>query len=92
MRAILFAPRFMRAYKGLIGKQPEMVLVVQEILEKLSQDPYQPSLGTHKLKGKMTGALACNAGYDLRVIFEFVQNKPEDDIMLINIGTHDEVY
>jgi len=38
--------------------------------------------------------MACSAGYDPRIIFDFVKDKKrkEDDIFLIEIGTHDEVY
>jgi len=33
-------------------------------------------------------------GYDLRIIFDFVKAEKggEDDIFLLAIGTHDEVY
>ena len=51
-------------------------------------------LETHKLKGILAGSWACSAGYDLRIIFDFVkeEEQPEDAILLIDIGTHDEVY
>ncbi|MBE7443767.1 MAG: plasmid stabilization protein [Planctomycetia bacterium] len=37
---------------------------------------------------------ACSVGYDLRIIFDFVKSETqkEEDIFLIGIGTHDEVY
>ncbi len=33
-------------------------------------------------------------GYDMRIIFDFVKSEEqvEDDILLLEIGTHDEVY
>ena len=36
----------------------------------------------------------CSAGYDLRIVFDFVkaEKDTEDDIFLLAIGTHDEVY
>jgi addiction module RelE/StbE family toxin len=92
MRSILISSSFKGAYKSYTGKHPELIPVIKETLEKLSQDPQQPSLETHKLKGKMKGSLACSVAYDLRIVFEFVENQPEDDILLIDIGTHDEVY
>ncbi len=51
-------------------------------------------LETHKLKGRLSGAWACSAGYDLRIVFEFVKvgKGKNDDIFLLEIGTHDEVY
>ena len=75
-------------------KHPALKDDIQKTLELLSDDPFAPQLETHKLKGKLTGSWACSAGYDLRVIFGFVKNKSqtEEDIFLMEIGTHDEVY
>jgi len=51
-------------------------------------------LETHKLKGKLAGSWACEAGYDLRIVFDFIkkEGKGEDDIFLLEIGSHEEVY
>ncbi|WP_256875194.1 hypothetical protein [Nostoc sp. C052] len=48
---------------------------------------------THKLKGKLSGAWACSVDYDCHIVFNFVQNieSGEEEILLIDIGTHDEV-
>ncbi|MFN6297202.1 MAG: plasmid stabilization protein, partial [Microcystis sp.] len=35
---------------------------------------------------------ACNAGYDLRIIFKFVDHENQQAILLESLGTHDEVY
>jgi mRNA-degrading endonuclease YafQ of YafQ-DinJ toxin-antitoxin module len=45
-----------------------------------------------KLKGKLSGSWACTVTYDLRIIFEFVREGEDDAILLMEIGTHDEVY
>ena len=62
------------------------------MLELLASDAFHPQLKTHKLKGKLAGPWACSAGYDLRVIFHFVNQKGADAILLEGVGTHDEVY
>jgi len=60
----------------------------------LAEDPFAAHLATHKLKGKLAGSWACSVGYDLRVVFAFVDSGigKEEEILLIEIGTHDEVY
>ena len=59
----------------------------------MSENPFAPQLETHKLKGKLSGVWACRVSYDLRILFDFVKNEEqEDDIFLIEMGTHDEVY
>ncbi len=41
-----------------------------------------------------SGGWACSAGYDLRIIFDFVKEggKKEEDIFLIEMGTRVAVY
>jgi mRNA-degrading endonuclease YafQ of YafQ-DinJ toxin-antitoxin module len=61
-------------------------------LELLAEDAFHPQLKTHKLKGKLAGSWACSAGYDLRIIFQFVKHHGAEAILLEAIGTHEEVY
>lgn len=56
------------------------------------EDAFHASLRTHKLKGKLEGSWACSAGYDLRIIFEFVEYEGAETILLETVGTHQEVY
>lgn len=94
MRKLIWSKTFIRAFKRLMKKQPNLRQDVEDTLRLLVQYPFAPQLETHKLKGKLAGSWACSAGYDLRVVFDFVKNKEQkvDDIFLIEIGTHDEVY
>jgi mRNA-degrading endonuclease YafQ of YafQ-DinJ toxin-antitoxin module len=61
-------------------------------LELLASDAFHPQLKTHKLKGKLAGSWACSAGYDLRIVFQFVKHRGQEAILLEAVGTHDEVY
>ena len=65
---------------------------LQDTLTLLSEDAFHPSLKTHKLKGNFYGLWACSVEYDLRIIFEFVQEEGIEAILLEAVGTHDEVY
>ncbi len=65
---------------------------LQETLIKLSVDPFEQSLYTHKLKGELEGRFASRLTLDLRIIFKFEKYDEEDCIYLLAIGTHDEVY
>ena len=55
---------------------------------------FDSSLGTHKLEGKLADLLACSCGYDCRVVFAIETNKESNEkvIVLLDVGTHDEVY
>lgn len=91
-RVLLLSRRFVRASRRLTKKQPATAAVLQAALDALAEDAFQPSLRMHKLKGEIAGAWSCSAGYDLRIIFEFVQHEGIEAILLHTVGTHDEVY
>jgi mRNA interferase YafQ len=61
----------------------------------LQADAYDPSLKTHKLSGKLISNLACSCGYDCRIVFVIekdLYNPDTENIVLLDIGTHDDVY
>ena len=73
-------------------KNPEAAAALQTALESLAADAFHPALKTHKLKGELAGSWACSVGYDLRIVFQFVDHEGAEAILLETIGTHDEVY
>ena len=91
-RLLLRSTAFVRAARRLAKKQPHIAETLRETLERLAEDAFDPLLKTHKLKGELAGSFACSAGYDLRIVFEFVQHEGAEAILLQTIGTHDEDY
>jgi mRNA interferase YafQ len=92
MPTVKLSPAFKRAAKKYISKHPKFREELVTIIRQLELNPREAWLETHKLRGGWKGFLACSAGHDLRIVFEFVENQPEDDILLVDLGTHDEVY
>jgi mRNA-degrading endonuclease YafQ of YafQ-DinJ toxin-antitoxin module len=72
--------------------RPALAAGIQTALELLAEDAFHPALKTHKLKGKLAGSWACSAGYDLRIVFSFVEDEGQEAILLKAVGTHEEVY
>jgi mRNA-degrading endonuclease YafQ of YafQ-DinJ toxin-antitoxin module len=67
---------------------------LEETLQQMEVDVFAPNLGTHKLSGKLGGLQSCACGFDCRIVFSIEQD-PEtgrEVIVLLDIGTHDEVY
>lgn len=60
-------------------------------LELFVNDPFDSRLKTHKLSGKLKDLWSFSIEYDLRVVFYFTKDKPKKAV-LVDIGTHDEVY
>ncbi len=91
-RALIRTNAFVRAAKRLVKKRPDAAQDLQTALQLLSDDALHPQLKTHKLKGDLQGSWAASAAYDLRIVFEMVDYKGSEAILLLTLGTHDEVY
>ena len=92
MRRTLLRAAFGRDLRKWLKSHPELAASINGTLEQLSADAAHSSLRTHKLSGLLTGFRACSAGYDLRIVFEFTQSDGKEAILLLALGTHDEVY
>lgn len=93
MRQLVWSKTFVRAYKKAVQQHPDLRTDIEQVLRLLAQDPFDARLRTHKLKGKLSGVWACSVSYDLRLVFEFMKSaNQEDEILLVEIGTHEEVY
>ena len=91
-RTLLRSPAFARDLRQWLKSRPDAAAPIQAALEQLSADAAHPSLRTHKLRGPLAGCWACSVGYDLRVVFEYVPHEGTEAILLLALGTHDQVY
>lgn len=91
-RILLRSTAFVRRAKKILKKHPLASQDLQSALELLAADCFHPRLKTHKLKGELEGSWACSAGYDLRIVFKFVEYEGSEGILLLTMGTHEEVY
>lgn len=91
-RPLIRSAAFIRASKRLVKRQPQALAAIRDTLQRLEADAFDPRLRTHKLKGDLAGCWSCSAAYDLRIVFEFFQHEGTQAILLLSVGTHDEVY
>lgn len=80
---------FKRAYRKRVKRNPRLREKFWERLDDFLEEPFSAQLRTHKLSGKLAGQWAFSVDDDYRVLFEFIG---KDSVLLIDIGTHDEVY
>ena len=94
MRRLAWGQSFRRAFKRRTRNNPSLQHQIVDALERLAKNPFDPSLKSHKLTGKLHGLWACWVQYDCRIIyaFEHDQQSREEIIVLVDVGTHDEVY
>ncbi len=91
-RSLIASPSFARAAKKITRKNPGAASALRGALLQLEADAFDPKLRTHKLKGELADRWSSSAGYDLRIVFRLVQNTGAESILLLTVGTHDEVY
>ena len=91
-RELLRSSAFVRAARRIVKRNPGSANDLRATLELLSEDAFHPRLRSHKLKGTLAESWACSAGYDLRVVFTFVESEGKEAILLQTVGTHEEVY
>jgi len=86
--------RYRRAYARFVGRDKRRRQCIEETIDTLLKNPYEPHLKTHALKGALAGMLSCSCGYDCRLIFRLRDDPGTNSevIILLDVGTHDEVY
>jgi mRNA-degrading endonuclease YafQ of YafQ-DinJ toxin-antitoxin module len=90
MYALVWTAHFTRAARKFIKRRPELKKKVALILRDLEKDPFQPHLDHHHLGGKQTGVQAVSITDSYRITMTVIITKKE--IILLDIGSHDEVY
>ena len=94
MRELVLTPRFERAFRRVTAKNPALQSPIETVLRRMTEDLTDPRLKTHRLSGQLAGLFACSVAYDCRIVFS-KQKHPktgEETLLLVNIGTHEEVY
>jgi len=75
--------QFKKSYK----KLPRFIQNKAKIKDRLfRQNPFNPALDTHKLKGKLKNHWSYSVDRDYRVLFRFIA---KNKALYFNIGTHD---
>lgn len=83
MIKIIYSPTFRKNYK----KLSRSVKFIAEKKEKVfRENPFDRSLETHKLHGKLKDFLSFSINNEYRIIFEFVDEKT---VHFHTIGKHD---
>lgn len=90
MYTLLWTAHFTRSAKKFAKRHPELKKKVAALLRDLEKDPFQPHLDYHHLGGNQTGIQAVSITDSYRITLTVVITKKE--IMLLDIGTRDEVY
>ena len=89
MVEITFSSSFRRAFKKRIKGDLDLEARFWQKVEQFTIDPFNQSLKTHKLSGKLKDLWSFTLEYDERVLFYFTE---DGNAVFVDIGSHDEVY
>ena len=89
MLEISFSEGFKRSFKKRIKGNKILEKKFKIKLEIFKENPFDKSLKTHKLSGKLQDLWSFSLEYDQRVLFYFTD---EGKAVFVDIGNHEQVY
>jgi toxin HigB-1 len=87
---LIYTNTFIKRAKKFVKQHPELISQYEKTLKILENNPHHPSLRLHQLKGKLKDlhSVAINISYRITLEFFF----DDREIVLVNVGRHDDVY
>lgn len=90
MYTLIWTSGFTRAATKFVARHRELRAEFAAILSDLETDPFQPHLKYHLLTGQLKGNQAVSLTHIYRITLTVMIT--EQEIVLLDIGSHDEVY
>ncbi len=87
---LIYTKSYNQRAQKFIKKHPELLKQYEKTLKLLEVNPFHPSLRLHELKGKLKGLYSVSINMSYRIVLNFLIT--EQDIILINIDSHEQVY
>lgn len=87
---IIYTEQYNKKAAKFIKRHPDVLSQYQKTLELLSLNPHHPSLRIHESKGKFEGLSSISINMKYRITLEMIVTPKE--IILINVGDHDQIY
>ncbi|MCA9918589.1 MAG: hypothetical protein KC445_11595 [Anaerolineales bacterium] len=87
---LIYTQSYNKRAAKFLKRHPELTGQYEKTLQLLELDPFHPSLRLHQLKGKLKDLSSVSINISYRITLEFII--VEKEIILVNVGHHDEVY
>lgn len=81
---------FLRRSRKFLRRHPDLEDRYARAIEALGEDPFAPGLNCHPLAGRFQGSYAISVTFNYRITFTI--QVTEKEIVLLDVGSHDEVY
>lgn len=87
---LIYTNSYIKRASKFVKRHPDLISQYEKTLKLLEIDPNHPSLRLHSLKGKLKDLHSVSINISYRITLEFIII--EREIILVNVGHHDEVY
>jgi mRNA-degrading endonuclease YafQ of YafQ-DinJ toxin-antitoxin module len=87
---LIYTDSYIKRATKFVKKHPELISQYEKTLKILEINPEHPALRLHRLKGKLKKLHSVSINISYRITLEFYFTDKE--IVLVNIGHHDDVY
>lgn len=87
---LVWTDTFLRTTRKFLRRHPEYEGVLEDVLKQLEDDPFASRLRLHPLKGRHRDKYAVRLTYEYRIVL--ILKLTAKEVILLDIGTHDEVY
>lgn len=81
--------KFVKNYHRRIGSNKNLVIQVEERIEVFKNNPNDPILKNHILKGSKNRYKSFSITGDIRIIYEQISS---DEVVFLDIGSHNQIY
>jgi mRNA-degrading endonuclease YafQ of YafQ-DinJ toxin-antitoxin module len=87
---IIYTHSYLKRATKFIKRHPEILPQYEKTLKLLELNPSHPSLRLHRLSGPLKDLHSVSINISYRITLEFLLE--DGKIVLVNVGSHDEVY
>lgn len=87
---LLFTETYTRSALRWLKKHPDLKSQYLKTLKLLEANPFHPSLRLHSLNGRLQGLHSVSINLSYRITLELIVR--DQEIILVNVGDHDQVY
>ena len=87
---LIFTETYNRHAFKWLKRHSDLASQYLKTLKLLEANPFHPSLRLHALSGRLQGLHSISINLSYRITLELVIQ--DEDVILINIGDHDQVY
>jgi mRNA-degrading endonuclease YafQ of YafQ-DinJ toxin-antitoxin module len=88
--SLVYPHSYLKRARRFLKRHPDLRGQYRKTLQLLELDPRHPSLRLHALRGRLSGlsSVSINIAYRIVIVLEI----RDREILLVDVGKHDEVY